>query len=68
MYLLLQKHRVEENSTFYDDKGEKACQFVKAETPPCLLSMETDAAGVGTGEPAPDIIVPPEVGGVLGLD
>jgi hypothetical protein len=30
--------------------------------------METDVAGVGTGEQAPDIIVPPEVGGVLGLD
>ena len=30
--------------------------------------VETNAAGVGTDEPAPDIVVPPEVGGGLGLD
>lgn len=67
MYLLLQKHRVEENSIFSDDKGEKACQFVKPETPPCSLSVETDAAGAGTDEPIPGIIVPHEGGCGLGL-
>ena len=67
MCLLLQKHRVEENSILSDDKGEMACQSFKPPTPPCLLSMETDAAGPGTDEPIPGIIVPHEEGCGLGL-
>nr|XP_051202118.1 uncharacterized protein LOC127315688 [Lolium perenne] len=61
------KHRVEENSILSDDKGEMACQSFKPPTPPCLLSMETDAAGPGTDEPIPGIIVPHEEGCGLGL-
>src|SRR5215203_4429839 len=67
MCLLLQKHRVEENSILSDDKGEMACQSFKPPTPPCLLSMETDAAGPGTDEPIPGIIVSHEEGCGLGL-
>lgn len=67
MCLLLQKHRVEENSILSDDKGEMACQSFKPPTPPCLLSMETDAAGPGTDEPIRGIIVPHEEGCGLGL-
>ncbi|KAK1608513.1 hypothetical protein QYE76_032186 [Lolium multiflorum] len=61
------KHRVEENSILSDDKGEMACQSFKPPTPPCLLSMETDAAGPGTDEPIRGIIVPHEEGCGLGL-
>ncbi|KAK1696736.1 hypothetical protein QYE76_013433 [Lolium multiflorum] len=61
------KHRVEENSILSDDKGEMACQSFKPPTPPCLLSMETDAAGPGTDEPIPGIIVSHEEGCGLGL-
>src|SRR5215213_2139928 len=67
MCLLSQKHRVEENSILSDDKGEMACQSFKPPTPPCLLSMETDAAGPGTDEPIRGIIVPHEEGCGLGL-
>ena len=58
----LQKHRVEEKSSFSNDKGEKPCQFANPETPPCLPSMQTDIAAASTDEPTPNIIVPHEGG------
>ncbi|KAK1632184.1 hypothetical protein QYE76_006499 [Lolium multiflorum] len=61
------KHRVEENSILSDNKGEMASQSFKPPTPPCLLSMEIDAAGPGTDEPIPGIIMPHEEGCGLGL-
>ena len=62
----LQKRRAEENSPFSDDKGEKPCQFAKPEKPPCLPSLETDATGVRTADPASDVVVPHEGGCGLG--
>ena len=62
----LQKHRARENS-LSDDKGEKPCQFAKPETSPCLPSVETNATGVRTPNPAPDVVVPHEGGTRLGL-
>ena len=54
----LQKHRIEEDTQFSDDKIETACQFPSHQMPHCLPSVVTNAAGAGTDEYGPDTVLP----------